>query len=226
MNALEDLNVDVWAVCVAVVAAVIAAWQALSSRRSAKRQYVLAERIHREQNEPYVIVDIQPDRNDGALLLIIENVGPTLARNVRISCDPPLRSGWAPLEGEPDLSSVLQEVLARTIPMLPPRRRLTFLLDSQERFQNPELPRVYKFTVNVDGPEGPVETLEYIVDLNAMFWVLLETRPTKHLEVKLAKIERAVRGLTRAITLQSSTRAPSTDDGGQAPNSGAYRLRQ
>ncbi|MET7639557.1 hypothetical protein [Streptomyces sp. NPDC005438] len=37
---------------------------------------------------------------------------------------------------------------------------------------------MYTFTVNADGPAGTVETMEYTVDLDAMAWVLLETRPT------------------------------------------------
>ncbi|MFE1465194.1 hypothetical protein ACFW6M_29315 [Streptomyces nigra] len=52
MNHLTDLTVDQWAFAVAVVAAVIAAWQAAIARRSAAQQLALAERIHREQNEP------------------------------------------------------------------------------------------------------------------------------------------------------------------------------
>lgn len=195
MNQLTDLTVDQWAVAVAIVAAVIAVWQAAIARRSAAQQLALAERIHREQNEPYVIVDIQPERNDGSLLLVIENAGPTVARNVRISCNPPLKSGWAPVGDEPDLTQVIQQVMARTIPMLPPRRRLTFLLDSRERFKNTELPRVYTFTVNADGPAGAVETLEFTVDLDAVAWALLEDRPTKQLETKLGKIEKAVLAL-------------------------------
>ncbi|WP_406514021.1 hypothetical protein OG851_40445 [Streptomyces sp. NBC_00161] len=96
MNRLKALTADDWMVMVAVIAAVVAVWQAAIARRSAGRQLALAERIHREQNEPYVIVDIQPDPDGGALLLVVENTGPTVARNVRISCDPPLESGWAP----------------------------------------------------------------------------------------------------------------------------------
>lgn len=195
MNHLTDLTVDQWTVAVAVAAAVIAVWQAAIARRSAAQQLALAERIHREQNEPYVIVDIQPERSNGSLLLVIENAGPTVARNVRISCDPPFKSGWAPVGDEPDLTQVIQQVLARTIPMLPPRRRLTFLLDNSSRFKNTELPRVYTFTVNADGPAGAVETLEFTADLDAVAWALLENRPTKQLETKLGKIEKAVLAL-------------------------------
>jgi hypothetical protein len=219
MNLLTDLTVDQWAVLVAVVAAVIAVWQAAIARRSAAQQLALTERIHREQNEPYVIVDIQPERNDGSLLLVIENAGPTVARNVRISCNPPIQSGWAPVGDEPDLTQVMQQVLARTIPMLPPRRRLTFLLDNSSRYKNTELPRVYTFTVNADGPAGAVETLEFTVDLDAMAWALLENRPTKHLETKLGKIEKAVLALRPDHRPSSPARTLPGRLGRQRPSS-------
>ncbi|MEV5138917.1 hypothetical protein AB0K71_28995 [Streptomyces syringium] len=205
MNHLKAFTADDWAVVAAIVAAVVAFWQASIARRSAGRQLALTERIHREQNEPYVVVDIQPERNGGALLLVVENTGPTVARNVRISCDPPLESGWAPEGDRWDLTQVIQGVLARPIPVLPPRRRLTFLLDNQERFGNTELPRVYKFTVNADGPAGAVETSEYTVDLDAVRWVLLENWPTRQLEAKLGKIEQAVRALGTHDRLSSPT---------------------
>lgn len=195
MDHVTALTADQWTIIAAVVAALIAVWQASIARMAARKQLALAKSIHREQNEPYVIVDIQPDANHGVLLLVIENTGPTVARNVSISCDPPLESAWEPRPGEPDLTQVMQEILARPIPILPPRRRLTFLLDNQERFQNARLPRVYTFTVDANGPEGKVETAQYTADLDAVKWVMLEDRPTKHLEDKLVKIEKAVHAL-------------------------------
>lgn len=96
--------------------------------------------------EPYAIVDIQPDPSSGGIGFVIENVSPTVARNVRIFCDPHLESGWAPVDGQPDLTRVIQEVLARTMPMLPPGRRLTFSWTTR-RVQNTARSRVYMLTV-------------------------------------------------------------------------------
>ncbi|MEU5163825.1 hypothetical protein AB0G74_30010 [Streptomyces sp. NPDC020875] len=206
MDYLKALTVEQWAVIVAVAAALIAAWQASIARRAVREQLALAERIHREQNEPYVIVDIQPDAYYQALLLVIENTGPTVARDVRISCDPPLESGWEPRPGETDLTQVLQEVLARPIPILPPRRRLTFLVDRQERFQDADLPRVYTFTVDANGPDGKVETAQYSVDLDTMKWILREDRPTQRLEDKLVGIKQAIQALDRPTRRPSTTR--------------------
>lgn len=164
-------------------------------------------------------IDIQPDPISEAILLVVENVGPTAAFNVRILRDPPLESGWTPKENQPYLTRVIQQVLVRTMPMLPPHRRLTFLLDNQERFQNTELPRVYTFTVNADGPAGAAETLEYTVDLDAMAWDLWETRPTKRPEVKLTKIEQAVRALSTHGRLLPPTGTRSAQMGRQRPSS-------
>ncbi|MFJ4922488.1 hypothetical protein [Streptomyces sp. NPDC088725] len=217
---MDQLTTDQWTVIVAVVAALIATWQAAIARVAANKQLVLSERIHREQNEPYVIVDIQPDGNHGSLLLIIENTGPTVARDVRISCDPPLESGWEPRPGEPDLTQVMQEILARPIPILPPRRRLTFLLDNQDRFENVQLPRVYTFTVDANGPEGEVETAQYTVDLDALKWVLLEERPTKRVEDKLSKIEKAVHALVPNNRRSSPSRTHAAPVHQRRPSSG------
>ncbi|MGW0866465.1 hypothetical protein [Streptomyces sp. NPDC002611] len=115
---------------VAVVAAVISFVQARHAKaqsqaaveqvRVARQQLEQAERVHREQNEPYVIVDIQPDAPGSSLLVVaIENIGPTMARDVKVTTDPPLASA----SGD-NLTERLQRGLARTIPMLPPGRRL------------------------------------------------------------------------------------------------------
>ncbi|MFI2188730.1 hypothetical protein [Streptomyces sioyaensis] len=104
------------------------------------------------------------------------------------------------------------------MPMLPLGWRLTFLLDSQERFQNTARPRVYMFTAHADGPAMAVETMLYIVDLGAMAWVLLETRPTKQLEVKLAGIERALRELSTGGPQPSPTEPRSAQMGRQRPS--------
>ncbi|MFP1662738.1 hypothetical protein ACLCDR_14915 [Streptomyces cavourensis] len=64
MGHLRSLETGDWisfgAVLVAIAAAVISAWQARIARTSAAGQLALAERVHREATEPYVIVDVQP----------------------------------------------------------------------------------------------------------------------------------------------------------------------
>lgn len=174
--------------------------QLQQAERLHREQLALAERIHREQNEPYVIVDIQPsDPTSGILVVVIENIGPTVARDVRISCDPPLVSGWGD-----DLTEMLQRALSRTIPMLPPGRRLEFLLDKQDRFENSDLPTAYTFTVESEGPSGSVESLEYVVDFGTWAESLMKNRPTKQIEDKLGKIQDAVKALSDSYKLANA----------------------
>ncbi|MFB6578941.1 MULTISPECIES: hypothetical protein [unclassified Streptomyces] len=158
--------------------------------RVARQQLEHAEAVHREQNEPYVVVDIQPDAS-GTLVIVVENIGSTIARNVRIEVDPPLESGW----GE-DLTEMLARAFSRTFPMLPPRRRLEFLLDEQERSQNTDLPTAHTFTVRCEGPYGPVEDREHVVDFGTYAETPIARSPLRRVEDKLDDIGKELATLT------------------------------
>jgi hypothetical protein len=184
MDHLKALDAGDWislgTAIVAVIAAFISAWQANIARSSGKKQLELAERVHREQNEPYVIVDIEPYMPGHPLMvLVIQNIGTTVARNVQISADQPLETTWGQEPAE-----VLQRVLTRPIPMLPPGRRLTYLFDDHDRWEA-GLPSVYVFTVQAEGPYGAVEPLEYTVDISTWAETLAGERPTLRLEEAL-----------------------------------------
>ncbi|SET77159.1 hypothetical protein SAMN05421811_10457 [Nonomuraea wenchangensis] len=96
-------------------------------------------------------------------MLIIENVGPTLARNVRIIANPPFQR-TLDRPGEPEFAETL--LFTQGIPHLPPGRRLEVFMDLGFRLFATELPRQYEVTVKADGPFGPVEDLSYLIDLN------------------------------------------------------------
>jgi hypothetical protein len=177
---------------VALVALGFSGWQAWTAHTSKNEQLALARRIHREQNEPYVVVDIGSDRPGSSLLVLsIENTGPTMARDVRIQVAPDLVSS------HDHLTERLQRAVASTIPVLPPGRRLTFAFDVYGRREEKSLPMQFDFTVDAKGPAGPVEPLTYRVDLNMLQGVLIGESPTKPLEEALGSISTAVEGLTR-----------------------------
>lgn len=187
MNFLESVEASDWiaigAVLVATVAAIISAWQAHIARSSAAGQLALAERVHRESNEPYVIVDVQPREPWSFLfVIVIENVGPTVARNVRITATPELESSLGA-----DVSTELREALARTIPIIPPGRRLVYLFDTNGRWEA-GLPMVFEFAVEATGPYGPMETTRYLVDLNVLGANIMLERPSKKLEDEVEKV--------------------------------------
>ncbi|MER6182982.1 hypothetical protein [Streptomyces sp. NPDC001652] len=151
------MNAENWIAVAATVAAVVAVIISVVQIRHARAQSSAAleqaDRVHREQNEPYVIVDIQPDGpGSGLLVLLVENIGPTLARDVKITVDPPLASS----AGD-KFTERIQRDLARPIPMLPPHRRLKWAFDvSSQRFGS-GLPTAFTFTVESKGPFGDVE---------------------------------------------------------------------
>lgn len=147
----------------------IARDQAVSARdaaETAQRQLALAEQVRREQVEPYVVVDIRPsDHVNRIFLLVIENIGPTVARNVRVHFEPPLaRVGesdpsrrWKPIRDS--------SLLTSGIPTMPPGHRMEWIFDVTHERLSSNLPVEYTVTVDADGPIDKVETLTYKIDL-------------------------------------------------------------
>ncbi|MDP9850283.1 hypothetical protein [Streptosporangium lutulentum] len=131
----------------------------------ALRQLELSEKVRREQQEPYVVVDIQPNSSiNKAFDLIIENVGPTVARNVKIAFDPPLERFEEREEG--GLERIAESfIFTEGIPFMPPGRRINLFLDFGYKRLNSDLPTGYIVTVNAEGPYGAVEPLIYKIDL-------------------------------------------------------------
>ncbi|MFD3516321.1 hypothetical protein [Streptomyces sp. NPDC058657] len=180
------MGIEGWSFVVAVLALFTAGWVGIYARSqaaSARGQLEVAQQVRREQNEPYVLVTIRPQESTpGLLVLVVQNTGPTMARDVKITCSPDLSSSIGD-----DVTEALQSALARTIAMLPPGQRLEYLFDTGRRFQS-DLPMVFEFTVEAQGPMGPVEPLHYVVDLHSLTEALMGERPTKQLEKELEKI--------------------------------------
>ncbi|WP_067799854.1 hypothetical protein [Actinomadura formosensis] len=130
-----------------------------------QRQLELAEKIRKEQSEPYVVVDVEASPiARGFLVLVIENIGTTVARNVRFDIDPPLRSAR-----KFNLPVAEAKILKDGIPMLPPKRRLELLFDfGPDRFES-SLEMVYSVTVYADGPHGHVEPMRQDIDISVLY---------------------------------------------------------
>jgi hypothetical protein len=189
---------------------------------AAVRQIEVAERAHREAAEPYVVVDIRP-RTPGSMLLVlvIENLGTTLARDVRVSISPPLRSSL----GEDDAEAI-NAVLSRSITQLPPNGVLKYTLDTGfGLFGDPTIPRVYNVTVDANGPYGRVETLTYVIDLNVLRSAVLDRESVEWSAKRLAdelkkstdiqkKQLRELVNLVRHVDVIASTSSLGSDDDG------------
>lgn len=145
--------------------------QAISAREqadTANRQLALSEQVRREQAEPHVVVDIVPSPLvHWIFLLVIENIGPTVARNVRIRFDPPPKRVMDQNQGRKPISDWF--MFAEGIPIMPPGRRIELMFDRTFDLLNADLPLMYTVTVDSEGPFGPVETFTYKIDLNIFY---------------------------------------------------------
>jgi hypothetical protein len=125
-----------------------------------RRQVGEARQLREEQTRPFVVVDLEAEV---PIHLTIENVGPTVARNVRLEFAEPLKSTfedpWPP-EGS--------KLLSDGIPTLPPRKRFRFFFDSFPERLSAGLPMTFAVTVRYSGgPQDRPRPYEdrYILDL-------------------------------------------------------------
>jgi GNAT superfamily N-acetyltransferase len=172
----------------------------------AEKQLELAEKIRREQTEPYVVVDVQPSPfAKGFLILVIENIGTTVARNVQFSFDPPLTTARKFSAGPIGDAKILKE----GIPMLPPGRRMELLFDFAPDRHNTMMDMAYSVTVEADGPQGRVEPMRYEIDIGVLFgWHPLWAK-TLHDGVEALE---EVRDALREIQGELQTLRPPPDD--------------
>jgi hypothetical protein len=112
---LEDLTVGLLAGQLTVLAAAaIFAW----------RQVGEARRLGEQQARPFVIVDF--DVEDFLFFIEVTNLGATLARDVRVSIDPPLGSAI----NTTDERMTQLKIFTEGIPTLAPGKKIRTLFDS------------------------------------------------------------------------------------------------
>jgi hypothetical protein len=99
-----------------------------------------------------VVVDFEPGSIWGNVIeLVVENVGRTLAKNVRFTFEPALRSSQEQRDGYDFERST---PLTRGIPAMPPGKRFVALFDlSHERIKT-DLPMSYNVTVELQDFKG------------------------------------------------------------------------
>jgi hypothetical protein len=127
----------------------IALWQVLEARR-----------VRLEQTRPYVIVDFE--FRSILICLRIQNIGTTMARDVRIKFDQPLTSTF------PNSSVGESRVFREPIPMLAPGRTISIPFDSfpARHERRDEFPMEYTVTIEYDDGAGhPYSDPPYPLDL-------------------------------------------------------------
>ena len=188
------------AATVAAIAALALLYYSLRSARAAERaakaaeeQTAIQDQLRKDAAQPYVWVDVRPDEVTSVLLnLVIGNSGPTVATNVRVSIDPPLPA----IDQLKDRAQTAQDLLAHGIKSLPPGRTLVWPLGQGFSILRGSGPQVHTFTIEADGPFGPVPPQSYPLDLSD--WNGAMHRPAGSLD----QVATAIKNLTSHIAQQ------------------------
>jgi len=155
---LVSLTAEDWSAFGAMITAAVAVVAALFARSQVRE----ARRTREAQTQPFVIVDLQPSPDEIHVLnLIVENIGATIARDVAITFDPPLKSSMH------DYEIADSPLLTEGIPTLPPGRRIEALFDISFLRLKTDLPMRYDATISFCDAFGrKQEPLQYIIDLH------------------------------------------------------------
>ncbi|GLW74691.1 hypothetical protein Kpho02_69880 [Kitasatospora phosalacinea] len=184
-----------------MLAFIAAAFSALYTRG----QLSLARRVRRESLEPYVVAELAPRAPESEMLcLVITNIGPTVARDVRVQVEPRLRTtlGY-------EQQRAVEAFLHRPIAMLPPGRRIMFNLGTAHSIfdEAAGIPLQYDFQVEAKSLFGDVEPLLYRIDLNALRESAIETETTVGQLMKIKKYMETIANTLPQLAPQSPTQA-------------------
>ncbi|MFJ9558282.1 hypothetical protein ACIRPH_31130 [Nocardiopsis sp. NPDC101807] len=147
----------------------ISATAAKESARYAEEQVQLSqqaleaeERARYEARQPYVIVDIRPSDSIRKIYnLVIENIGPSVARDVQFAWDPPIRRMDADDAPYPIADA---RPFTHGIPMLPPGGKIVMFFGVATTLKNFDVD-MFTVTVSATGPDDIVEKHTYEIDL-------------------------------------------------------------
>ena len=118
---------------------------AKASREQTKQQ----KQVAKDAAQPMVWVDI---RGEGqALVLLLGNSGPSIARNVKVTFDP------APP------STLILEILKQGIASLAPGRTMKWALGAAHNTSDWDAHKAYRVRIEAAGPFGAIEPLEYVI---------------------------------------------------------------
>lgn len=171
-----------------------AAWTALAAWATvivyiglffyARRQVGEARRLREEQARPFVVADFEVGP---PIILTVENLGRTLARDVTIRFDERIETTGLLETSKPyDVNEV--RLLREPLPVLPPGKKIRVLFDSQARFTS-DLPLAFGVTVSYRGPLGQKYPADrYTLDLGMYAETLFPPKGLPQLVQELAKV--------------------------------------
>lgn len=157
---------------------------------AAREQTRLQRELAEAASQPYVWADIQPDKQQGSMLqVVVGNSGPTMARNVRVTFDPPLPAG-------PQHVAPIRKVeltLAAGLKSLAPHRVIRWSLGVGHELLASEAPQLCTVLVEGDGPHGPLPVLATEIDISQ--WREARDAP----DGSLHHVRGAIKDLVKAV---------------------------
>jgi hypothetical protein len=175
-------------------AARVSAIAAEDQARAVEDQTQLQRDLAKVAADPNLWVDIRADDVVGQeLVLLVGNSGPSIARNVKVTFDPPVMVKYA------DLAPVL-ETLREGISALAPGRTLQWHMGPARFTVDWDASNVYRVRIEADGPLGAVDPLEYAISIDDL--ALSKPAPTGSLlavTTQLQDISSSARQLSQAV---------------------------
>jgi hypothetical protein len=147
---------------VSILSLLVAGFSLIYVRRSAKasrEQTKQQKQAAKDAAQPMLWVDVRGDDGQGqALVLLLGNSGPSIARNVKVVFDPAPASTL-------DIKPIL-EILKQGIASVPPGRTMQWALGAAPDTADWDAHNVYRVRIEAEGPFGPIEPLEYAISVD------------------------------------------------------------
>lgn len=167
---------------VLLMAAGVAGWQVVEARK-----------LRLQQNRPFVVIDFEVEA--GYLIYLeITNLGTSLARDVRIEIDPPLKTTT-------EIHLEDMKMLNEGVPTLAPGKKLKTLYDLFNRRNDDSLPSTHTAMLHyTDEDGGRSFEEEFILDLELYRYLSTVTRRSVHdLHKQLEEIRKVLAGWSANI---------------------------
>src|SRR5215203_4272348 len=166
-NVVSDIKPEYWVALGAVVSILslmVAGFSLIYVRRSAKasrEQTKRQKQASKDAAQPMLWVDIRGDDGQGhALVLLLGNSGPSIARNVKVILDPAPPSTL-------DIKPIL-EILRQGIASLPPGRTMQWALGAAHNTGVWDAHKAYRIRIEAEGPFGAIDPVEYAITVDQL----------------------------------------------------------
>lgn len=186
-----------WSAAGTWLTAVVAAAAALFAAGQVRE----ARRVREAQSQPFVVVSIeQSDINSSYVVLRVENIGQTLARDVSMTFNPPLQSFHDDKNG---VGLTKGSLFVSGVPSMPPRMRIERVFDDTRLWGDDRVEQTvwgYEVTVRCKDYRGrQQEPLIYRIDLHHLLTgTFLDRRGIHHAATALEGVHDQLKKLNQS----------------------------